>query len=727
MHKVSQSVIKKDHAAKIEGRSVYVSDYTAARDGRPILTGKLLRSEKARARILSVTLPPLPEGYMYVDARDVPGRNTIPMVSENSDLSKDDTPVFCADTVEYAGDPIGMIVGPDAGEVARLVAQTKIAYEELEPVLDFRKAEHFLSAYEIGYGDTEKAFAEADHIFEEEFETGYQEHAYLETQGMMAEPEPDGGLFVHGSAQGTYDVRNALLRTLNRGPEAVHFMQDVTGGGFGGKETFPSILACQVAVAALKAQAPVRCVLDRREDMAYTNKRHPSFYHIKMAVKDGRVTAVDSDFVLNGGAYATISSAVLLRAMFCATGVYTFPSVHVRGKTAKTNTPPCDAFRGFGGPQSQFAMERMMDHVAQRLGIDEIEFKKAHLAQKGDRTVTQGTHHFPVPLAAMIDQVDAACGLREKREAYSRPQTGRYRRGIGLSLVLHGAGLNGIGVEANIIKPRVALHKYADGTVEVLASSSDIGQGVRTTFPKIVAYELGIPLERVFFNPPDTARVPDSGPTNASRSLMVVGELLRRAAIRLREAWQDGQEQEITEGYKDPAYVKPMDMSTYTGDAYPVYSWMAAAIEVEVDTLTGLTRILHATGCFDVGTPMDYNIVMGQMEGGFLQGIGYASTEKMDCDARGRIVNDTFSEYLVPTATDVPDIKALLHVEPYPDGAYGAKGAGELPLVGAAPAYVAAVEQALGAGRHPLNHIPFTAEDTLKEIMKEGAKAHGAQ
>ncbi|WP_347177734.1 xanthine dehydrogenase family protein molybdopterin-binding subunit [Kribbibacterium absianum] len=292
----------------------------------------------------------------------------------------------------------------------------------------------------------------------------------------------------------------------------------------------------------------------------------------------------------------------------------------------------------------------------------------------------------------------------------------RYRRGIGMSLYFHGAGFTGTG-ERDTIKATAKLHKYPDGTVEVLASNGEIGQGLRTTFPKIVANELNIPLEKVFYNHPDTARVPDSGPTVASRSLMTVGELLRHAAVKLRSDWKEGEDQVVTEHYKQPDFMIDFDMATFSGDAYPTYAWGVNAIEVELDTYTGLVKILGAYGNFDVGTPIDWNIVMGQMEGGFLQGIGYASIEQIGYDKTGRIRNRSFSDYLIPTAMDVPNMQCLLHVEKYPYGPYGAKGAGELPLVGAAGAYVEAMEQALG--NVELHHAPFTAEDAIAELGKE--------
>ena len=707
MEPISKSVVRKDHAPKITGTSIYVDDY--ANTG--VLTGRFLRSKTARARIVSVTVPELPPGYFYVDKDDVPGVNKVHIVM-------DDTPVFAQDTVEYIGEPIAMVVGPDVRQVEAILAGIRVEYEELEPVLDLRRADTVFFDYEYGRGDLEKAFAEADQVFTEEFSTGYQDQTYLETQGMMAEPEPDGRLFVHGSLQCVYYVHTALMQALGCGPEDVHVLQDVTGGGFGGKEDFPSILGCQVAVAAKKAGAPVRCVFNRREDLEFTPKRHPSLCTYRAAVKDGRVTAMDIEVLFNAGAYTTLSAVVLQRGVICASGVYNIEHLHVHGKALKTNTVPSGAYRGFGAPQTFFAVEMFMDHIAKDLGEDSLEFKEKHLVKQGDKTSTSGIYHFPVPLPDMIEEVNAACDFRRKHKEYALPQTGRFRRGIGMSLYFHGAGFTGSG-ERDIIKAVCRLAKHADGTVEILAANGEIGQGLRTTFPKIVAKELGLPLEKVRFEHPDTARVPDSGPTVASRSLMIVGELLRRCAVRLRETWVDGEEQMVEEHFKEPDFMIPFYLDKFQGDAYPTYAWGVNAIEVEVDTYTGLTKILGAYGSFDVGTPMDEGIVMGQMEGGFLQGIGYASMESMDYDSRGRIRNNSFSDYLIPTAADVPNLTCMLHVEKYPDGPYGAKGAGELPLVGAPGAYVEAMEQALG-GSVRLRHAPFTPEDTMKVIAKEG-------
>ena len=316
----------------------------------------------------------------------------------------------------------------------------------------------------------------------------------------------------------------------------------------------------------------------------------------------------------------------------------------------------------------------------------------------------------------MIEEIDKACDYRKKRALYqNQPADSRYRRGIGMSMYFHGAGFTGSG-ERDIIKAVTKLHKYPDGKVEILASNSDIGQGLKTTFSKIVAKELNVPLEQILIENPDTDRVPNSGPTVASRSLMTVGELLRRAAIKLRSEWKDGEDQIVEEHFKEPDFVIPFYLDKFEGDAYPTYAWAVNAIEVEVDALTATNRVIGAWGSFDVGTPIDMNIVVGQMEGGFLQGIGYSSMEYMTTNEKGQIRNNSFSDYIIPTAVDVPNMVAMMHVEEYPDGPYGAKGAGELPLVGAPGAYIEALEQALGAKLH---HAPFTADDTMKVLQKK--------
>ena len=698
MNPISKSIIKVDHKEKANGTAMYVCDYPT--DG--MLHGKLLRSDIAKGIVDCVCLPPLPDGYAYIDKDDIPGLNEVRMI-------QDDSPVF-TNNVEYVGEPIGMIFGPDEHEVARLLREVKVEYTKLTPVFDARKAEDVFFNVNIEKGDIENTFKDADRIYSGEFETGLQEHIYLETNGMIAEFK-DGKLTINGSIQCPYYVHKAIVRVVSLPPEDVIVKQDVTGGGFGGKEDFPSILACQAAVAAMKAPGKkVRIVFEREEDIIGTSKRHPSYIMYKAAIKNGKVTAFDVDVILDAGAYTTMSLVVLQRSSIAGSGVYTIPNLKIRGRACKTNTVPNGAFRGFGGPQTFFAVEMLMTHIAKELGVDSVDFKLAHVARQGDLTSTSGKYHFPVPIPEMVSTILRESGYYKKSEEYSR-QTGRYRRGIGLSNGFHGAGFTGNG-ERDIINAVAKLHKRSDGKIEILTANTDMGQGLATTFTKIVAHQLDLPLERIIFNLPDTSRVPDSGPTVASRSVMVVGELLRRAAIRLKSEWVDGTEQTIVQRYEHPEFMIPFDAVNYKGDAYPTYSWAVCAAEVEIDTFTGYITILDAWACFDVGTPIDENIVIGQMDGGFLQSLSWGYMEKIEAKD-GRLRNTRLSDYMIPTATDVPKMKSMLHIVEYPEGPFGAKGAGEMSHVGGAPALIDAIQNALGI---KISKLPFMPEDVLNAL-----------
>ncbi len=704
MEKISKFAKKKDHETKITGRALYVDDHVI--DG--MLYGRLLRSAKARARISAIHLPVLPEGYFVVDRNDITGTNQVHIV-------QDDTPVYAADRVEYVGDPILMVVGPELTEVERIRNDIVIVYEELAAVLDMQKSDTIFFHYNYEKGNIEQALAEADSVFVETFQTGYQEQAYLETQGMIAYPH-DGRMTVRGSMQCPYYVHGAVAKALGYAGKDVQVIQDVTGGGFGGKEAYPSILACQVAVAAKKANKPVKVVFERREDMEFTSKRHPSISTYKVAVKNGEITGMDIDVTYNSGAYTTLTPVVLQRGLISSSGVYRIDNLRVTGRAVKTNTVPCGAFRGFGAPQTFFAVEMMMGHVARKLGIEALELKERYMVKQGDATSTSGRYHFHVPLPEMVDRMDELTGYRSKRKQYQQ-QTGRYRKGIGLSMFFHGCGFTGSG-ERDLIKAVARIRKNTDETVEILTSNTDMGQGLKTTFCKIVADTLGIPYEQVYIDNPDTDLVPDSGPTAASRSLMVVGGLLQKAARRLKDDWRPGEEQLIEERFVEPDFIIPFSLDKFKGDAYPTYSWAINVIEVEVDTLTAATKVVGAWGIFDVGVPIDMNIIQGQMQGGFLQGIGYASMEQMDYNEKGMIRNNSFSDYIIPTAVDIPNLVTEIMNNPYTDGPYGAKGAGELPTVGAAPAYVEAMENALGAN---FTKIPITAEDAMR-VLQEGNK-----
>jgi len=697
-HTICKSVIKVDHSEKMGGNALYIADVKV----KGALNAGVFRSSRPHARLNKIILPEMEKGYTVIDWRDIPGVNEL-------DVAVSKQPILAEDTVTYIGQPILIIAGPDEKQIQKYIDQIKADYTDLKAVLSLDEATEVMNEYHYAQGDVEKAFSESAQIFTETYRTGYQEQAYIETNGVIAKYDGDT-VTIQGTMQCPYYVHGAIMQAFGLPKNKVRIIQTSTGGAFGGKEDYPSLLSCYAALAAYKTGKPVRMIMNRREDMSVTPKRHPSRIVISTAVNNqGDITGIKIDTTLNGGAYDGLSSVVLQRALICAPGVYTIKNLSVRGRAMVTNTLPTGAFRGFGAPQSFFAIETHMDHLAARLGKEPLAFRQKHLIKQYDPTSTGGQFRDPVMLTEMIEKADELSGYTEKHKAY-RNQTGRFRKGIGLSMFYHGCGFTG-SAERDYIKSVVHLQKREDDKVEILVSITDMGQGVRTTFSKIAAQALGLPIEDVLCPHPDTKNVPDSGPTVASRSIMVVGRLVEKAALRLKKEWKKGKRQFIEERYEHPDLI-PWNMDAFSGDAYLAFSWGVNVVEVELDTLLATTRVTGAWGIFDVGTPIDQTVMQGQMEGGMLQGIGYASMEKME-DMGGAIRQNSLTDYIIPTAMDTVNYYTCMVDNPYKHGPSGAKGAGELTLVGTAPAYVAAVENASGAEFH---QIPLTPEKIMEVI-----------
>jgi CO/xanthine dehydrogenase Mo-binding subunit len=703
-------VDRSDARIKINGTAEYIGDILF----EGMLYAKTLRSKRPRAVIHSVEIPPIPEGYFIVDKHDVPGKNRVKIII-------DDMPFFSEDRVNYAGEPILLVVGPDRETIAHILEAITVTYSDIEPVYTIDEAkngsapplfgsDNLFASYEIVKGDPIGAFSQASIRFEDIYRTGFQEHAYLEPQGTIGVYE-NGRVTVYGSMQCPYYVKNALIQGLGWSEDRIRVVQTTTGGAFGGKEEYPSLIAGHAAFAAIKAKRPVQLVFDRAEDVRFTTKRHPAIIRIASALDShNRITAMDVEIKLDAGAYAGLSEVVLQRAMFCSTGVYNIPNVRVRGSAVATNNVFTGAFRGFGGPQATFAVEMHMHGLADRIGEDPLRFKRMHLIKKHDTTVTEGTIRQEVALPALIEAVTGPSDYFGKLQRFQGVK-GTVRRGIGLSVFLHGCAFTGSG-EKEKIRARVKLRKYRDGTVEILVSSVEMGQGPQTTLKKIVAYTLDIPLNNVVYKNPDTDEVPDSGPTVASRTVMIVGFLLQKAAEKMRESWNSAPEFELQERYEQPPFVQ-WDQQRFKGDAYPVYSWGANVVEVEVDSLTWEVTVKGIWAAYDIGTPMDERIIRGQIEGGISQGLGYATMEVMN-SSEGRFMQESLFDYVIPTAVDLPKIHSTLIENEYEYGPFGAKCAGELPFVGAAPALASAVQHALGV---PITRIPLTP-DYLQEVTQ---------
>lgn len=712
---ISTSVPKKDHKGKVSGQLPYISDVKMEN----MIYGVLVRSPIAYGKILSIQLPSLPEGYEAVGVEQIPGPNYVKII-------KDDQPIFANEWVNYIGEPILMLVGQDLVILYSLLNDVKVEFEEHQAIFTLDDAIKQKSASGVvmasyEFGESLEAITAiergAHQIIEEEYDTGYQEHVYLEPQGMLGIYKEDE-IVVQGSMQCLYYIKNALQCALACEDDEVRVVQSPTGGGFGGKEDYPSMMACHVAVAAKAVKKSVMLVFDRSEDMAVTTKRHPAKLKYRTSLdQEGNILSMCVDIFLDGGANAGLSSVVLQRALINSAGVYNIPHFHAKGYVLKTNTVPNGAFRGFGAPQSFAGIESHMGHLSSLSKIDPLEYKRNYLVKQGDPTITKGKFRDPILMEEMIEDLLNSSDYKKKKDEFQRfnQQNPRYKKGIGTSLFLHGCGFTGSG-ERDHIKATVKLVKSMDDHVTLKISNSDMGQGIYTTLSKIVAKELDLPFDRVSYPDPDTKEVPDSGPTVASRTTMIVGKLLERAAKKLKHQWQTGVEQEVVENYVHREMI-PWNELTFTGDAYPAYSWGVNFVEVEVDVVTGNVKLEKVYGNYEVGKVIDERIMKGQIDGGLAQGLAYGYLEKMT-SKQGRIQQKSISDYGPPTSLDVVPIESKVFDNPYADGPYGAKGAGELTLIGGAPAVQAAIEDALQTS---FQQIPITPEVIMESLwMKEG-------
>jgi CO/xanthine dehydrogenase Mo-binding subunit len=675
----------------------------------------------------------------------------------------DDTwPILAAEEVNHVGEPVALVAAETRQAARQALDAIEVEYEEMRPILSWEEAElnEPLNDLQQEKGDVDAGLAEADVVLEAEYRTGHQEHIYIETQGMIASFDDEGSLKIIGSMQCPYYVENALVHALNLSADKISVRPAAVGGGFGGKEDFPSVLAIHTALLAQAAGRPVKMVYDRHEDIMSTTKRHPSRIRHRMGVDgEGRLIALDLHVDLDGGAYRTLSPVVLSRAVLHATGPYRCPHVRIRGRVLQTHTAPNAAFRGFGAPQVAFAAERRMDQAARAVGLDPYEIRKRNVVLPGDELATGQVLDGSTAAVECLETVVEQTGFQRRWKANEKKRVehrdGETLKGIGLSLYFHGAGFTGLG-EHQMRSP-VTVRLREDGRLEILVSSTEMGQGCSTVLPQIAATAAGVELEDVVLHEPDTGDVPDSGPTVASRTTMVVGGTVARAAAEVRDhllewagktlgrsdemAVRDGRVYEgnvavgefrdlvtkyvASEGamehtvrYEPPVW-QTFDDKTYKGVAYSTYGWGADVVEVEVDSDTLEISPAKATVACDVGKVIHETLCRGQIEGGTLQAVGYGYLEEMKTEG-GRYLNDRLATYIIPTTKDSPEIEVHLIEKPWEGGAFGAKGLGELPMDGGAPAVVQAIENATGLSSP---EVPATPERLYElQVAREKEK-----
>jgi len=734
-HQIGKSVPRKEGREKVTGAARYVDDLTFP----DMIYGVTVRSSSARGKILGIRFGegiPWKE-FTIVTAKDIPGQNCVALLIE-------DQPCLADQFVNHPEEAVVLLAHPDKYLLEEARRAVHIEIEPLPAVFTIEDSlsrtqiiwgdDNIFKSYRVEKGDVAGARSRADFIVGGEYETGAQEQLYIEPQGMIARANSADGVTVWGSLQCPYYVHKALVRLFGLPKEKIRVVQTETGGGFGGKEEYPSMIAGHAALLASKSAKPVKIIYDRAEDMAATTKRHPSRTRHRTAVtRDGKLLAMEIDFTLDGGAYETLSPVVLSRGTIHAAGPYACPNVLIQSRVVATNAPPHGAFRGFGALQRVFALERHLDRVAAAVGLSPEEFRRRNFIQQGETLAVGQVIHEKVRMDKLLDRALELSGYHEKRVRFADANpNSEIKRGIGFAAFLHGAGFTGSGEE--YLASEAVVTATPDGKVQVLAGSTEMGQGTNTVFAQIAAEALGLDCERIEVLQPDTSLVPNSGPTVASRTTMIVGKLVETAALAIKKSLQDAGV--LNEGYTPAEFTEacrhynakfgPLrslvkyqhppelhwDDAKYQGDAYGAYAWAVYVAEVSVDTLTAEVRVEDFVAVQEVGKVINPVLAAGQIEGGVAQGIGFALYENVVWQ-EGRMMNGQMTNYIMPTSMDVPPIHVFFEELPYARGPAGAKGIGELPLDGTAPAIANAIAHATGAD---VRQIPITPEKLMEML-----------
>ncbi len=690
-----------------------------------------------------------PDFIAFFSANDIPGENQVGVIIE-------DQPLMADKVVRYIGDSVGILVAATNASAQRLSKLVDVQVQPFQPILsinDSRDAiQNFLHEsnlacqHQVKRGDIEAAFESADHVIEAHFETPFQEHYYLEPQGCIAQLTAEGGIYIIGSIQCPFYVQKAVAKALDLPFSKIKVEQAPTGGAFGGKEDVPSEVCTRAALAALLLKQPVKMVYSRRDDVQLTSKRHPFQMHYKVGVsKEGKLLAAEIKLEENAGAYATLSSVVSYRSAMQAMGPYVIENISVESKSYYTNLPPTGAFRGFGSPQAAFGHERMMDIIATELGMDPTALRLQNILKVDSHTLT-GQH--------LTSSVGAEETLRTAMEAaqwndQDISEDSRWKTGYGVSLIHYGNCLGAAGWFMDGSGVKIKVHR--DGSISVAFGLIEMGQGALTVVNQMAAEALGVESSRITILPTDTEQVPDSGPSVASRNVVMTGNAIRNAANKLspilKEAAAELMQVDLREVNIENGLVsnirndeqmsftelanylylsnRPMDVMGWwhvpeleydavngIGEAYFTYSYATHIAKVKVDTLTGLVNVEKIWASHDVGRAINPSGLEAQIEGGTAQGIGWALTENFKMNL-GEVLTDNLTTYLLPTAMDVGEIESIIVEDPEPEGPWGAKGIGEPAIIPTAAAIANAVSQALGK---PMDQIPISPETVLEMI-----------
>jgi len=740
---VGRSEIRVDAVDKVTGKAIYADDFKP----QGLLHASVVRSSISSGKILDLDTSEAEamEGVeAVVTAEDVPGANVVPVIEE-------DQPALAEDEVRYVGEPIVLIAASERKIADRAAEAVEIKYEETEsvsaPLEAIKETSPRVAQPEVSEegnlfetlvmekGDIDAALDDAPVVFENEYRTGHQEHGYIEPQGMTAIPKARGKMELHGTMQCPFYVQNAVSKALGYRINKVRVVQLETGGAFGGKEDVPSQVGVLAGLLAHKSGRPVKLVYDRREDIESTSKRHPSVVRYKTAAdSEGKLQGVKVEVFIDCGAYQTLSPAVLFRSLVHTAGPYSIPNVKIIARSVATNKVPNGAFRGFGSPQVIFPHESQMDLLAEKVGKSPDKIRELNILRSGDRTASNQKLGPSVGLEKTLQRARELSDWAKTRKNYEdwNETHEKIKKGIGISTVMYGVGMS---ASAPFLEKAGAYVKLeVDGTLTVSVGNTEMGQGAETVLAQIAAQAIGVDIDAVSLTEVDTSRVPDSGPTVASRTTTMAGNAIidavgkvkkrvksigsqmlgtdetyladgclidsRESSNRLPLAevadkmWAENVELGA-EGWAQKG-MKNWETEKNQGDAYFVYSYATHVSEVEVDVITGQARVTGHVAVHDSGRIINPTTAAGQVEGGVAQGLGYALTEDLE-EVGGRFPDPDLTNYLMPTSQDVPDDLVVDFVEAdYPEGPYGAKGLGEVPLMASHAAVINAISHAIG-------------------------------
>ena len=755
----------------VAGRAPYTDDLPEAAG---TLHAALGLSPLAHGVIEALDLSPLrelPGVVAVISARDIPG------VNDCGSLVHDD-PILAGeagDMLRHAGQPVFAVIATtrDSGRRAAARARDLVRARPLPAVIDAREA-HALQQYvvppmHLRRGDAAAALAAAPHRLQTTWSVGGQEHFYLEGQVSVALPQEDGGMLVWCSTQHPSEMQHLVARALGVASHAVRVECRRMGGGFGGKESQSALVACVAAVAAARLQRPVKLRLDRDDDFLVTGRRHGFEYDLDVGFDDeGRILGAEVTMISNAGHSADLSGPVMTRALCHFDNAYWLPHVAMHGYSAKTNTQSNTAFRGFGGPQGALAIEFVMDSVARRLGKDPLAVRRANFYGSAERNVTPyGQVVEDNVIHELVDELARSARYDERRAevAAFNAASPVLKRGLALTPVKFGISFN----VTHLNQAGALVHVYTDGSVLVNHGGTEMGQGLNTKVAQVVAQELGIALERVRCSATDTAKVANTSATAASTGSDLNGKAAQDAARRIRErlaafatdrfggdaaavrfegglvgtngGWHPF-EHLVAEAYlarvqlwSEGFYATPglhWDKATLQGRPFFYFAYGAALSEVIVDTLTGETRVLAADLLHDVGRSLNPAIDIGQIEGAYVQGLGWLTSEELVWHPKtGALWTHAPSTYKIPTATDCPPRlnTRLWDGANRADSIHRSKAVGEPPLLLPFSAFFAIRDAVSAVGGHrvdPPLTAPATPEAVLRAVTAVRQAAAGA-